>query len=97
MLLRFAPLIERNFLPHRGTGSQCLNIALQVVGTVRIGTGVDQISQCVEVLPVGSALENSSFVRDFGLPPWYAVLGYYAAHGCHFLPKFRDNLSKWSR
>jgi len=90
-------MAKRNFLPHRGTGSQCLNIALQAVVAVRIRTGVDQISQYVEVLPVGSALENSSFMRDFGLPPWCALLGYYAAHGGNSLPKFRDNLSKWNR
>ena len=74
-----------------------MNIALQAVGAVRIGIGVDQISQYVEVLPVGSALENSSFVRDFGLPPWCALLGYYAAHGGNSLPRFRDSLSKWNR
>jgi len=67
------------------------------VGAVRIGTGVDQISQYVEVLPVGSALGNSSFVRDIGLPPWCALLGYYAAYVGNSLPTFWDNLSKWNR
>jgi hypothetical protein len=63
------------------------------VGAVGIGTVVDQISQYVEVLSVRSALGNSSFVRDFGLPPWRAPLEHYAAYGGISLPTFRDNLS----
>ena len=51
------------------------------MGAVRIGTVVDQISQYVELLPVRPALGNSSFVRDFGLPPWCELLEYYAAYG----------------
>jgi hypothetical protein len=64
-------------------------------GALRIGTVVDQISQYVEVLPVRSALGNSSFVRDFGPPPWCALLKYYAAYGGNSLPTFRD--IKWNR